>query len=280
MQNSITAAESTVRSADLPTAYDRVQQVITEAEEANLSRSRDIRGPLAELVGTLERRAMDALDEARGQYFDGEHEQAHSRFEELAALQGLRAAREAVGELRKEDDRAEWRSLRDTVTSQMTANDYLAAQTSLRDLARLGRRTGYDAATDSLLESLGTGVQSHIDRAEQAIADEDYDAAYGVLLEVSRLSPLREQANQARQLLREHGSTPGMRQAQREYESADLLEELRQDLAEADGRRNAPALRQQAQRKLEQLASQYEGTRAAEQAQQLADELADQLAAN
>lgn len=269
----------TVRSADLGTAYNRVQEVIADAREKNLSRSRDIRGPLAELVGLLEQRAMYALDTAKQDYFAGNHEAALDEFRALAALDGLRAAREATGELRKEDDRAEWRTLSEIATAQMQAAAFGDLRTTLRDLTRLARRTDYDDQTDAMVASFGDTVQSHVDRAVQAVANEDYDAAYGVLLEVSRLSELREQAHAARQLLREHANTPGMKQAEREYESADALSQIRADLSEAEGQRNADAVRQQAQRKLEQLVAQYEGTRAAEQAQRLADELNEQLAA-
>lgn len=280
MQQNVESAQGFVRSADLPAAYQRVQEVVADAEEKRLSRNRDIRGPLAELVGTLEGRAMEELTAAQEQYFAGDHETALARFVELTKLNGLRAAREASGELRKEDDRVEWRSLRDTATTQMDSADFVAAQTTLRDLTRLARRTDYDAATDTLIADFAATAQTHVDQAKQAIDADRFDDAYGPLFEISRLSVLRAQAVEARQLLGEHANDPGMRQAKMEYEANDALAEIREDLAQADGRRNADALRAQAQRKLTQLASQYEGTRAAEQARQLADELGEKLAAS
>jgi len=278
VQQNIQSAQGFVGSADLESAYQRVQEVIADAEEKRLARSRDIRGPLGELVNTLEGRAMEELASAQEQYFEGEHSAALARFEELTKLDGLRAAREAAGELRKEDDRAEWRELRDNATAQMDASDFVAAQSTLRDLTRLSRRTGYDAVADELLAEFTTTAQSHVDQAEQAIDAERYDDAYGKLYEISRLSALRAPSLQARRLLGENANDPGMRQAKLEYDANDALTEIREDLAEADGHRNADALRAQLQRKLTQLASQYEGTRAAEQAQQLADELGEKLA--
>ena len=223
-------------------------------------------------------RAMQELVSAQEQYFAGDHAAALTRFEALTELNGLRAAREAVGELRKEDDRVEWRELRDAATAQMDAADFAAAQTTLRDLTRLSRRTGYDGVTDELVEGFGQTAQTHVDQAKQAIDAERFDDAYGKLFEISRLTALRTQSLEARQLLGENANEPGMRQAKMEYEAGDALAEIREDLAEADGRRNADALRAQAQRKLTQLAAQFEGTRAATEAQQLANELSEKLA--
>ncbi|MEM9415982.1 MAG: hypothetical protein AAGA29_10980 [Planctomycetota bacterium] len=278
MQNSIQAAQHVVENADLRAAYDRVRSVIAEAEEANLSRSRDIRGPLGELVQTLERRAMAAYEEAREAYFAGEHEASLATFEELAALEGLDAARESADELRKEESRVEWRALRETVSAQIAQADFAGATMGLRTLDQRSRRTGYRAVMDELVTEFSEVANAHIAQAKDAIDAERYDDAYGTLLEISRLSPLRAASVEARQLLNAHRNAPGMRQAQLEYESANLLADVKQDLADAEGRNNARQIRQGAQRELEQLITRYEGTRAAAEAQRLVAELSEQLA--
>jgi len=248
---------------------------VAETEEKRLARSRDVRGLLADLVTALEVKAMADLNQAREDYFRGNHAQAITRFEELTAFNGLHAAREAAGELRVESDRSRWRTLHETVSSQLADADFVAAQPTLRELAQLARRTGYGEDTDAMLEAFGAVAQDHVDRAGLAIEADDYDSAYGVLLEISRMTSLREQAIRARQLLRETGSHPGMQRAQREYESADLLAKAREELVEAEGRRDVAAAVRQVRRKLEQLATQYEGTRAAAEAKSLASELSE-----
>ncbi|XAL98003.1 hypothetical protein OT109_10380 [Phycisphaeraceae bacterium D3-23] len=279
MQNSIASAQSVIEHGELATAYDRLRAVITEAEEANVARVRDIRGPLSDLVKTLEHRAMAAFEEAHADYFAGNHEAALAAFEELAALEGLEAAREAVGELRKEDSRVEWRTLRDTVTSQIDQADFAAANEGLRAMERRARGVGYKDTMDELIVAYSDVAASHVEQARDAIEAERYDDAYGTLLEVSRLTPLRAAAVEARQLLGQYRNDPGMRQAQLEYESADMLADIKQELDDADGRNNAQAVREGAQRKLTQLVTRYEGTRAAAEAERLAGELSEQLAA-
>lgn len=279
MQGTIQAAEGHVRSAELPSAIDRIKELATEADEKRLGGNREIREALAGLVSIVEQRAMEQLATAQQEYFAGYHAESLATFEEIASLDGLRAAREAARELRKEDDRAEWRTLSDSATNLMDRAEFVDARPALAGLTRLARRTGYDTATDALVAQFSTAALAHVEQAVQAIEREDYESAYGVLLEVSRLSMLREPSIEARQLLRQHANTPAMRQAEREYESADALAQIRLDLSEADGRRNAEAVRQQAHSKLEQLVSRYEGTRAAAEAQRLANELNEQLAA-
>jgi len=258
---------------DLEAAYQSVQEVVAETEEKRLARSRDVRSLLVDLVATLEAKAMTDLNQAREDYFRGDHAQALSRFEEITAFNGLRAAREAAGELRKEADRSEWRTLHEAASAQLTDADFVSAQPTLRDLTQLARRTGYGDDTDAIIERFGAVAQDHIDRAGLAIEADDYDAAYGVLIEISRLAALREQAILARQLLRESASHPGMRQAQREYEAAEMLAEARQSLVEAEGRRDVAAARHQVRRQLERIETQYDGTKAAEQACQIRDGL-------
>ncbi|MEM1354580.1 MAG: hypothetical protein AAGC44_01140 [Planctomycetota bacterium] len=277
MRNEVDAARSVVQSGALDAAHARVMAVAASAEEKKVSRVRDIQTLIGGLASTLRDRSDAAFDQAYASYFEGYEDQALDQFRELAELDGLPAASKAKGELEQEEDRVAWRLLRDIAVKQIGDAEYLIARETLGDMERLARRTGYGDQTAQLFARLSSLLIERVDVAAQWVESGQQDKAYATLIEVSRLSMLREASVNARRVLGKTRNLPEMRQAAARYDAMRELVRIQAAIAElgnASARDMAPNLRE-----LGKLTTQYAGTPAAAQAEELLSTLNEQLAA-
>lgn len=263
----VEAAESTVTNADLQTAYDKIEQVASEADKLSAGSNSKVRGGLKELAGKLEQRAAGELEDAVDRYFEGYIEESLAKFEELSKLTGLPSARKAKQELDKEDDRIAWRLASEQAAKQIDTKQFGEARMPLNDMQRLARRTDYTDQTESAINKFTDQLLPEIEAAEKMIAQEQYLDAYATLLEISRLSHARESAIAARKVLAKNARLDGMQLAKAEYEATDALTDAKTWYAEIAN----PSTREQEkyQQKLQSIANSYKGTSAAAQAEQL-----------
>ena len=264
---SIKAAKGTVTSGSIESAYQAIESVAKNAEKLNVDGTTKVRQGIGELVKTLQDRTDDQYDAAVTSYFEGYEEKAIAEFEQLAALKGLPAAKKSQGELDKEDDRSAWREAKELASKLIGSGEYGQAREPLNEMARLARRTGYTKQNTSAMASFGDTMLPEIEAGEKLVAQEQYESAYEMLIEISRLTHARKSALAARKALGQHASLPGMRQAKGEYDANEALVKAQQwysDIANP-----SPKEKQLFVSQLESITDRYKGTRAADEAQQL-----------
>jgi len=263
----VEAAESTVSNADLQTAYDKIEQVAEQVDELNVGSSSKVRGGLKKLAGKLEERTATELEDAIELYFNGYHDEALAKFEELSELTGLPSAKKAQKELDKEEDRVAWRLASEQATKFIDGKQYADARMPLNDMQRLARRTGYTDQTDAQIEKFTEQLLPVVEAGEEMIEREQYVDAYAMLIEVSRLTHARESAIAARRVLGKNARIDGMRLAKAEYEATGALANAKDWYAEIVN----PSDREQEQyqQRLQAIAKSFKGTSAAEQAEQM-----------
>jgi hypothetical protein len=263
----VEAAESTVSNADLDVAYDRIEQVAEEADDLSAANNSKVRAGLKKLAQTLESRANAEYEDARLRYFEGYYDESLAKFAELAELTGLPSAKKAQRELDKEDDRSAWRAASERATELVDNKSYHEAREALNDMQRLARRSDYTKQTAAAMKGFAEQLMPQVESAEKLIAQGQYDQAYATLLEISRLTHVRESAVAARSVLGKNASLDGMRQARGEYEAGQALAQAKTWYSEI----GVPSNQEQElfEQKLQSIANNYKGTAAADQAQQM-----------
>ncbi|MGB0769002.1 MAG: hypothetical protein ACPGYV_14995, partial [Phycisphaeraceae bacterium] len=214
--NTINAAASTVASADLETAYDRIEDVHEQVHETNVGNLSQVRDGIAGLVATLRERAEKEFDEAMKSYWEGYHEQALTKLEEIASLKGLSTAKKASRELDKEEDRVAWRAANESASELIGKGAYLEAREPFSDMKRLANRTDYTEQTKSAMDDFAESMLPDVEAAEKLIVQEQFEDAYATLIEISRLTHARKSSVEARRALGKNAMLPGMRQAKGE----------------------------------------------------------------
>ena len=92
---SIKAAQGTVTSGSIESAYQAIESVAKNAEKLNVDGTTKVRQGIGKLVKTLQDRTDEQYDAAVTSYFEGYEEKAIAEFEQLAALKGLPAAKKS-----------------------------------------------------------------------------------------------------------------------------------------------------------------------------------------
>jgi len=263
----INSAKSTVSSGSIESAYKAIESVAEKAEKLDVENTTKVRSGIGELVKTLQDRTDEQFDAAVTSYFEGYEEKALAEFKQLAALKGLPAAKKSQSELDKEDDRSAWREAKEQATKLVNSGEYGQARESLNEMARLARRTGYAKQNTLAMSELSDTMLPEIETGEKLIAQEQFDSAYTMLIEISRLTHARKSALAARKAIGQHVSVPGMRQAKGEYDANEALNKAQQWYGEIAN--PSPNEKQQFTKQLESITDRYKGTRAADEAKQL-----------
>lgn len=270
------SAKSTVRSASLGSAYSAIKSVATQAEKLDVEGTNTVKRNIAALAKILEDRAEEQYDAAVENYFEGDHQSALNDWQEIAELKGFAVAKQSERELSKEDDRKAWREARDLAKTLISSGEFGQARLAVNDMNRLARRTDYTKQTKVENDGFAQSMMPAIEKGASLVAAQQYEQAYTMLIEVSRISHARKSASEARRELGKHASVEGMRLAKGEYEGKEALTKVQNWIGEIA--HPSPAERTQYKQQLDMIANKYKGTFAAEQAKQLL--MKDSQAAN
>jgi len=261
----------------LEAAYAELVEVAELAQTNRVASNKDVREAIAALKDTLEDRAEQAFDDAKANYFEGDHEASLATYEELTALEELRVSRSAEREIRAEEGRAAYRESAQALRALLDAGDLAQGYAMLRGVQQQGSRAGYRNDVESLLTGFSEIATQRVEQASQQFESGEYVAAYAGMADVASMSLLREPATAARQAMRDTQGNEGMQLAKREYDASRILDEARAKVAEVRGERTQAAQFRAVVRSLDQIAEHYADTQAAGPAADLANELRETL---